>query len=242
MHSGRLVYVIGAILLGLVGIGFGDFALQWQPVPAGIPMRTVLAYACAALLIIAGAATYIQVRYALALGLIYALWTLVLHGPRVAAHPLNIAPWNAFCEITALASAGFALYLSGRDKSAGKIPTALPRIAFGACAIVFGCAHFSYPVFTASMVPAWIPFPLFWAYATGSGHLAAGLAIVSGQLARLAATVLSFMMGSFVLLLHLPRVLAKPESHEEWTMLAIATSLTGAAWAMSRVLPESGKR
>ncbi len=236
MDSSRILYVFGAILLGMVGIGFGDFALQWQPVPRDVPMRTVLAYASAITLVVIGAAAYVRVRYALVLGTIYAVWTLVLHGPRVAAHPLSIAPWNAFCEISALSSAGFALYLSSIAAPVRKIPLLFPRIAFGACAIVFGCAHFSYAAFTASMVPAWIPYPLFWAYATGAGHFAAGLAIVSGVLARLAATVLAFMMGSFVVLLHLPRVIAKPESHEEWTMLAIAMSLTGAAWGLSRVL------
>ncbi len=47
------------------------------------------------------------------------------------------------------------------------------------------------------------------------------------------------MMASFVVLLHIPRVMAAPDSHLEWTMTAIALSLTGAAWALRQSLPPS---
>ena len=96
------------------------------------------------------------------------------------------------------------------------------RVLAGASAIVFGFAHFNYIDFTASMVPGWIPYKTFWAWATGAGHLAAGLALVSGFKARLAAGCEAAMMGSFVVLLHLPRVIAAPDSHVEWIMLGVS--------------------
>jgi uncharacterized membrane protein YphA (DoxX/SURF4 family) len=107
------------------------------------------------------------------------------------------------------------------------------RIIFGACPVVFGISHFAYAGFTAAMVPAWIP-PggMFWAYATGVAHVAGGLAILARIQARLAATLLAAMYGGFALLLHAPRVVAAPTAHIEWIMLAIATSLSGAAWAI----------
>jgi hypothetical protein len=49
---------------------------------------------------------------------------------------------------------------------------------------------------------------------------------------RLAATLLAVMYGGFALILHLPRVVAAPEARIEWTMLFIAVSLAGAAWAV----------
>ena len=103
------------------------------------------------------------------------------------------------------------------------------RVLAGVSAMVFGFAHFNYIDFTASMVPAWIPYKTFWAWATGAGHLAAGLALVSGIRARLAAGCEAAMMGSFVVLLHLPRVIAAPDQHVEWIMLGVSTMLTGAA-------------
>src|ERR1700736_1322006 len=41
----RLLQSCGLIGLGVLGLWYRDFALQWQPVPAGIPGRSVLACA-----------------------------------------------------------------------------------------------------------------------------------------------------------------------------------------------------
>jgi hypothetical protein len=40
------------------------------------------------------------------------------------------------------------------------------------------------------------------------------------------------MCASFVVLLHIPRVLAAPASQLEWTMLCISLAITGAAWVI----------
>jgi len=236
MNRNTLLYGIGAIALGLVGIVFGNFALQWQPVPKDFPARIPLAYIAAGVTLLAGGLAIAQ-RTAreglLALCAIYTLWTLVLHGPHVVAHPLESGAWQAFCEIAAMAAGGFALYFAMRGNARAVM---VGRVAFGLCALLFGLNHFVYGAFTASMVPPWLPFPLFWAYATGAGHAAAGLALVSGVRARLAAQMLAMMMGSFVLLLHLPRVLGNSSSHIEWAMLAIATTLTGSAWGVACAL------
>ena len=56
MRIGTNVYGLAALALGLIGLVWGDFALVWQPVPANIPDRTALAYAVAAILVVAGMA------------------------------------------------------------------------------------------------------------------------------------------------------------------------------------------
>lgn len=63
MNNNALPYALGAILLGAVGIWFRDFALQWQPVPAGFPLRVPLAYVSGTLLIVGGIAV-LDRRYA----------------------------------------------------------------------------------------------------------------------------------------------------------------------------------
>ena len=60
------------------------------------------------------------------------------------------------------------------------------------------------PGYTAAMVGLVAPTQLFWAYAT-CGPDAAGLAIVSGIQARLAAILLTTMYLIFTLIVHLPR-------------------------------------
>ena len=61
------------------------------------------------------------------------------------------------------------------------------------------------------------------------GHLLTGIALLSGIRARLAAGCEAAMMGSFALLLHLPRVAAAPDQHVEWIMLGISSALAGSA-------------
>lgn len=84
------------------------------------------------------------------------------------------------------------------------------------------------------MVPKWIPpGALFWAYATGAAHVAAGLAILSGIQARLAARLLTAMFVVFAVLVHAPLVIADPGSHLNWVMNAMNLALTGAAWVVA---------
>ncbi len=232
MNTNAIVYAAGAILLGAIGICFHDFALQWQPVPAGIGLRTPLAYLAAALLAIGGALLLLprlQRAGALLLTVFIGLWMLVLNLPLAIASASHIGAWNSPAEIAFMASGALALYAQGIPGHWSSIALKVARILAGVSAMVFGFAHFNYIDFTAGMVPGWIPFKTFWAWATGAGHLLAGLALVSGIATRLAAGCEAAMMGSFVVLLHLPRVVAAPDQHIEWIMLGVSTMLTGAA-------------
>jgi len=219
MNSNALPYALGAILLGAVGIWFHDFALQWQPVPEGFPFRVQFASASGVLLIVGGAAiltrTVVRVG-ALMLASAYGLWLLILHGPILMSKPGDIAgPLRGKVAHGVCITAGFA-------------------------ALVFGAAHFKYAEFTALMVPTWLPpNQIFWTYATGVGHLAAGLSLLSGIRAPLGATLLAVMMALFVLMVHVPRVVAAPGEHLEWIMLGVALSLSGSAWAIRKYATSS---
>src|SRR5258708_14438214 len=96
--------------------------------------------------------------------------------------------------------------------------TRLGHLAFGVCALLFGGAHFVYMNLTAPLVPKWLP-PAqeFWAYATGVGHIAAGVAILTGVQARLAAILLTAMFASFTPLVHVPLLLANPPRRRLWS-------------------------
>jgi len=230
MDRTRFIYGLGAIGLGVLGFTVGDFALQWQPVPQDAPAREALAYLSAGILLAAGAATLWRRSSAwgsLALGVFFGVWVIVLHLPiAMTAKPNDIASWNAVAEALALALGGLAGWGVSHWPAGAERASRL----FGLCAVVFGLAHFGYAKFTAGMVPGWLPAPLFWAYLTGLGHLAGGLALIAGPLRRLAATLLAAMYATFALALHLPRVIAAPTERVEWTMLFIAVTLTGAAW------------
>jgi uncharacterized membrane protein len=230
---------IGALGLGVLTLIARDFAFQWQPVPAGWPAREALALASGAILLFGGAAVTVLRSSAVGAAVLavwFGLWSIGLHLPVVVDAP-GVASLLGLAESGAIALGAAVLFAV---RAPGRLPgwsVAAARVAFGLCAVVFGISHFVYADFTAAMVPGWIPGKLFWAYATGLCHLAAGVAILAGRLARLAATLLAAMAGGFVLLLHLPRVIAAPENRMEWTMMFVALSIAGAAWAMRLVNP-----
>lgn len=233
------LYGLGAAGLGVVGLVFGDFALQWQPVPEGLPGYRPLAYLVALLLLLAGVLILIRKRPkagAWTVAAIHGLNVVFLQTPKVAAAPLTFA-WLGFAEFLALCVAGVMLALAlDHRRHAGALRSL--QLLFGCCPVVWGLSHFGYPDFTASMIPEWLPGRLFLAYATGVFHIAAGVAIAAGalipganmaRLARLAAVMLTVMLGLFVLLVHVTGVIGDPASRQQWTMLFVATSLAGAA-------------
>lgn len=228
MNYNALLYALAAILLGAVGIAFHDFAMQWQNVPKAIPAMP-WAYVSGAILVIGGALVFVREKIgALVLAPFYGLWVIAFHVPPTLMHaPGSIGAWNGPAEAAFVTAGGLALF-AAHSASRAKFALAA-RLLAGASAAVFGFAHFNYIDFTASMVPAWIPAKTFWAWATGAGHLLTGIALLTGIRAKLAAACEAGMMGSFVVLLHLPRVIAAPDQHVEWIMLAMSSALTGAA-------------
>ena len=62
LKLGWIALALAMLGLGLLGFITGDFALNWQPVPAWVPGRTALAYLTAALFWALGAGLLID-RY-----------------------------------------------------------------------------------------------------------------------------------------------------------------------------------
>jgi uncharacterized membrane protein len=217
-------YALGAVGLGIVTLAFRDYALQWQPVPPGVPGRQFLALLSGAILIAGGSASLWRSagNARLILPCFYGLWVVALHVPRFVAHP-GVAALLGLAEILSLATAGTLLIASAYEGLAARI--------YGLCPIVWGLSHYVFIGITASMVPTWIPAGgIFWGYLTGTAHIAAGLAITSGIQRRLAATLLAAMCGLFTLLVNAPGVFAAPASQPAWTAFLVSLSITGGAW------------
>jgi len=251
---GHLLFAAGMAGLGVLGLITGDFAMVWQPVPAGIPMREILAYASGALLLAGGVGLLLRraaAPSALVLTLFVLSWLLLLQVPRVAANPANEGMWLGFCENMLLVTGGWAVLasLAGRDGRPGLAFAArggslrAARFLYAASLPVIGLSHFVYTEGTASMVPAWLPHHTGFAYLTGAGHIAAGVGILLSIAPRLAATLEAAMVSCFVLLLHAPGVASSPGSRLQWTMLFVALALNGACWAMAgSVLDTPGEK
>jgi hypothetical protein len=105
--------------------------------------------------------------------------------------------------------------------------------------VVFGVQHFMYAPFIAFLVPSWIPGHLFWAYFTGSAFIAAGLSIATRIFAPLAATLLGIMFLLWLLVLHVPRVVAQPRNGDEWTSAFVALAFAGGSFILAAALSRS---
>jgi uncharacterized membrane protein len=126
------------------------------------------------------------------------------------------------------------------DKGLTARLTRLGQITFGVCSVIWGGAHFVYMNLTAPLVPKWLPpGQVFWGYATGVCFIAAGLALLTGIQARLAAILLTAMIASFGLLANGPMLVANPSSHWNWTESILNLALIGAAWVVADSLAPS---
>jgi uncharacterized membrane protein YphA (DoxX/SURF4 family) len=239
MAFGWRVYGLGLMAMALVCLAWADFD-PGQPVPKAFPDRVLFAYAAAAFMLVAGAAVEWRRTAAwgaAALTSYYALVVVVLMNGRVAlAHYAEYGTYEGAAEQVAIAAGGLIVYAATAniDPALAARLTRLGQLAFGVCAVIFGGAHFIYMNLTAPLVPKWLPpGQEFWAYATGIGHIAAGLAILANVQARLAAVLLTAMYASFTPLVHLPMLLASPSSHWIWSENAVNLALTGVAWVVA---------
>jgi len=236
---GWCIYGLGVIALGAVCMAFGDFH-PGQPVPKDFPARTVLAYAAAVFMLVAGAAVLwrrTMAAGAAALTGYFALIVVVLMNGRVLlGHYSEYGPYESIAIELAIAAGALILYAANAniDAALASRLTRVGQVTFGVCALVFGGAHFVYMNLTAPLVPKWLPpSQEFWGYATGFAHIAAGVAILTGVKARLAAILLTVMFASFTPLVHLPMLLADPANHWLWNENAVNIALVGAVWVVA---------
>ncbi len=239
MPFGWRVYGLVVMAVGMACLAFGDFD-PGQPVPENFPARTALAYAAGAFMVVAAAAVEWRrtvVWGAAALTTYYALFVVILMNGRLLL--TNYAIFGTYENIAiqlAIGVGGLIVYVSTAriDAALAARLTRLGRLAFGICALVFGGAHFVYMNLTAPLVPKWLP-PTqeFWGYATGVAFVAAGVAIVTGVQARLAAILLTVMLACFALLVHEPMLLANHSIHFNWTESAENLAMIGAAWVVA---------
>jgi uncharacterized membrane protein YphA (DoxX/SURF4 family) len=245
---GRHLYGLGVVALGLVCLAWGTFD-SGQPVPTNFPARASLAYAAGAFMFIAGAAVEWRRTAAwgaAALATYYGLIVVVLmNGVDVLRNYSEYGAYSGAAEQLAIAAGGLIVYAAcaNIDAALAARLTRIGRLTFGVCAVLFGGAHFVYMNLTIPYVPRWLPpSQEFWAYLTGIAHIAAGVAILTGVQARLAAVLLTIMYASFTPLVHLPMLLADPSKHFNWSENALNIALTGVAWVVADSLARLPRR
>jgi len=97
----------------------------------------------------------------------------------------------------------------------------------------FGTEHFTLTAVIASLVPAWIPWHLFWAYFVGVCFIAAALSLVTGIQSRLAASLLALAFFLFVVLMDAPGWARNPRDRFGLTFVLRELSFSGGPLALA---------
>jgi uncharacterized membrane protein len=242
-RAGHLAYGVAVAGLGVLVLLSGSLGSIFQPVPRWVPLRDWLAYVSGALLIGSGLALLARKTTrigALVLTVDFFVWLLLLHLPRTLGQPMVVDNWEG-CGLNMAVIAGgwILLALSSRPPAGraarlfGASGVSLARRLYALGLPLVGLAHFAGARGATEFVPAWLPLRIGWVYLTGAGHVAAGLAILFGVLAELAALLEAAQITAFVILSHIPAVYGAPGDRVQWGMLVYAAAIAGSAWLVA---------
>ena len=195
--TGRAIFAITMIGLGIIGLLRPEFVPVWNPAPH-VSAGHLLVSLASFISLSAGIGLLIQSMAAFAARLLLAtflLWLLLFRLPNFLLEPAFAACWSVF-PLTVMLAAAWVLYVwvaTEWDRNylsfaIGSNGLFVARTLYGLSLIFFGTAHFIDLKDTLSLIPNWLPGHLFWAYFTGCAFIAAGIAAFAGLVARLPAS------------------------------------------------------
>jgi uncharacterized membrane protein len=240
---GHVFFSLTMIGLGVVGLLYPDFVPVWNPVPAHLLARELFLYLGALISLTSGIGLLVPRLAPIAARLLFAtlsLWLLLFRLPNFLHDPLFAAAWTVFPLAVMLAGAWvlYVWFAADWDRNHLSFISSInglriARILYGLSLIFFGTAHFLAVEATTPLIPNWIPAHLFWAYFTGSTFIAAGVALLIGLYARLAAALSALQIGLFLLLVWIPIVAAGSKVPFQWSETLLNTALLAAAWVVA---------
>jgi len=247
--------LFGRVCVGLALVGYGsqfflyaqNIAVLSQTWPAWLGGAPFPEFLAGALLILTGLAFisgFCAEFAAVTLGSVVLLWILGLTAPPALAALANPAPRNNVAESCGVCGAIlFVGQVLAQRKGSGDATLDLAAEKLGLVArfvyplglIIFGVEHLMYAQFVATLVPAWIPWHLFWAEFCGLALIAGGIAIAFNLFGALGARLTGLMILLFGILVNAPRALPS-RNPDEWTSLFHTLAWSGGAFVASVVL------
>jgi uncharacterized membrane protein YphA (DoxX/SURF4 family) len=228
IKTARAFYGTGIAALGVQQFIYADFRpVIFPAAPLWVHTSPAWAYAVGAVLIIAGIfiaiGKKVKTTSLLLGGFLFILFIVFQSSYTLFIQPNSPEHLGLWTDpLKELALSGGAFVMAGSSKNElntthrNYLFTVLEkfipfgRIFFSITMILFGVAHFYYPEFVATLVPAWIPGATFWTYFAGIALILSGAAIILKIRLKSIALLLSSMLFLWVILLHIPRAIADP--------------------------------
>jgi hypothetical protein len=235
---GRIVFGASAVLFGVIALMWHD-SDTWQSLSQiwSLPFGTIVG-GC---LMIAQIACGIGMQYprtarlaSVVVGVVYLFFSLACV-PGIIAAPTIYAQYGSFFEQFSLLCGAIALYAATEANEARAIAFGrVARLGLGLCAISFTVSQMVYLRVTADLVPKWIPpNQMFWAILTTIAFALAAIAILINRQARLALRLMTLMLALFGVVVWIPRLIARPQAHLNWSEFGLTFLITGAAWMVA---------
>jgi uncharacterized membrane protein len=95
---------------------------------------------------------------------------------------------------------------------------ALGRVFEAAPLATFGGLHLAAAQGLSEMVPAWMPWHLFWAYLVGFAWIATALSLIFGRLVRWSSLLAGLMLLAFVAMMDVPGLAGHMHDRFAWTL------------------------
>jgi hypothetical protein len=232
-HVGLGRKVLGVALLGygIENVLFGHYVVaRAAPWPADPSAQFMVACVTATVFLASGLA-FLLGRFVRQAGLASAAlllgWMLVRHLPVALAGPSWSGDWTNVLKAATL-SAGAAAVAVADGRPVTPLLATLRKLApyvAGAFFLLCGIQHFMFVTFVKTLVPRFIPGPVFWTYFAGVALIAAGLGFWTPPVRRIAATLAAAMVFSWVFLVHVP--LISTVGRGEWMGIFEALGISG---------------
>jgi uncharacterized membrane protein len=157
-------------------------------------------------------------------------------------HTIILAAFFVFSRtVFSMCSAGILVFLVAlwaartdiaQARGLDKI-VALNNLCFAAPLAVFGALHLAAAESLKTMVPSYMPWPLFWAYFFGFALLAASLSIATKILVRWSGLLFGIAMFCFVAMMDIPGALENPRDRFGWTLAIRELTFGGGGWILA---------
>jgi hypothetical protein len=234
LSLGRYVYGVAAMAFGVITLVWHDYNGWHQP--------RYLVYVAAVALLFGGAAIKFHRSAktgAAVLGAVYLIFALQCV-PGIVAAPRIYNSWGNFFEQFSLVTGAAIVYARLSTTWSPETRNRICCILVGISAASFALEQAFYLPPTASLVPKWLPpSQTFWAVATTVAFALAAVALLTNQMALLAARLLTMMLVIFGLLVWVPLVFSGPHSHTNWSETAETFAIAGTAWILADLLGEN---